>query len=158
MQSKLGSALSLKSLFFPRNNHWLKRTALILAFTMFDYFCTLACCRAPYQEANIYARAFMENLGILQGLTLFVILFNLPIYVLLTLDSHIIKFQSKIGNALEILVDLVFAWFVAGLHFGGGTSWFWMAPDTIRQAAGAMLYVAMAVLLVKPHRPKYQSA
>jgi hypothetical protein len=125
---------------------------------MFDYFCTLACCRAPYQEANIYARAFMENLGILQGLTLFVILFNLPIYVLLTLDSHIIKFQSKIGNALEILVDLVFAWFVAGLHFGGGTSWFWMAPDTIRQAAGAMLYVAMAVLLVKPHRPKYQSA
>ncbi len=100
----------------------------------------------------------MENLGILQGLTLFVVLANLPIYILLSLDSHVIKFQSRIGGVLEILVDLVFAWFVAGLHFGGGTSWFWMAPDTIRQAVGAILYVTIALLLVRPYRPKYQTA
>jgi hypothetical protein len=147
--------LSLKNLFLPRNNHWLRRIALVFAFTLFDYFSTLAFCRTPYEEANVYARAFMESFGILSGLTLFVLVFNLPIYVTLSLDSHIVKLPFKIAVALEIFVDAVFAWCVAGLHFSGGTSWFWIASDLTRQTLGAILYLTVAILLVKPHHPRY---
>jgi hypothetical protein len=97
----------------------------------------------------------MENLGVFLGLTLFVLIFNLPIYVTLSLDSHVIRLPSKIAGAFELFVDVVFAWFVAGVHFSGGASWFWCASDLTRQSAGALLYSAMALLLVKPFRPCY---
>jgi hypothetical protein len=157
VQSKLGSAFSLKNFFLPRNNHWLRRALLVFAFTLFDYFSTLIFCHAPHEEANMYARVFMENFGILAGLTLFVLMFNLPIYMTLSLDSHVVRLPPTIAVAFEIGVDATFAWFLAGLHFSGGASWFWFAPDLIQQSLGAILYLIMAFLLVKPHRPRYDN-
>jgi hypothetical protein len=155
VQSKLSVALSPKHFLLPRNNQWLRRTALVFAFVIFDYLSTLMFCRAPREEANLYARAFMENLGIPLGLTLFVLLTNLPIHITLSLDSHIIRLPSKIAAITELFVDVIFAWFIAGLHFSGGTSWFWNSQDLTRQVFGALLYFAMAFLLVKPHIPHY---
>jgi len=153
VQSKLRVSLSLKYFFVPENNQWLKRIVLIFSFILFDYFSTLAFCRAPYMEANPYARTFMEALGIPTGLTLFVLVANLPIHMTLSLDSHIIKLPFTVGVLTEIFVDGIFAWFVAGLHFSGGASWFWFAPDLLRQSLGAILYLALAFLVVKPYKP-----
>lgn len=155
MQNKLGSSISLKSFLLPKNNHWLKRIVLILGFIAFDYLSTLLFCRAPYEEANPYARIFMENFGIPTGLTLFVFVINMPVYTLLSLNSHVVKLPQKIAASLETCVDFVFAWFIAGLHFNGGTSWFWQAPDDFRQALGAFLYIVLAFLVIKPHKPSY---
>lgn len=152
MQSKLGLTLSLKHFFLPENNKWFRRTCLVFAFILLDYFSTLAFCRAPYEEANLYARAFMENYGIPLGLTLFVFLANLPIYMTLSLDSHLVKFPPKLTRIVETFVDVVFAWFIAGLHFSGGTSWFWCAPSMARQVLGTVVYLAIAFPLIKPHK------
>ncbi|MDH7476887.1 MAG: hypothetical protein QHH17_00700 [Candidatus Bathyarchaeota archaeon] len=155
MQGKQDSAFCFKNFLIPRNNHWLKRTALLFAFIIFDYLVTLALCYTPYEEANLYARVFMENFGIPLGLTLFVLMANLPIYMVLSLDSHIVKFPFRMAAAIETLVDFVFAWFVAGLHFSGGSSWVWFAPDWTRQTFGALLYLFLAFLIVRPHKPSY---
>jgi len=155
LQCKLGTMLSSKHFSLPRNNHWLKRGVLVFAFIAFDYLSTLVFCHAPYEEANLYARNFMENFGVPLGLSLFVLVASLPIYMILSLDSHVIRLPFRIAVIIEPFVDFVFAWFVAGLHFSGGASWFWHAPDTIRQALGALLYLITAFLLIKPHKPRY---
>jgi hypothetical protein len=150
LQGKLGVSLSLKHFFVPKNNHWLKRIFLVFAFILFDYFSTLAFCRLPFQEANPYARTFMETFGIPIGLTLFVVVANLPIHVALSVDSHIVKLPPRIDGVTEVFVDGMFAWFVAGLHFSGGTSWFLYAPEIMRQFFGALLYLMLAFLLINP--------
>jgi len=155
VQSKLGVVLSPKHFLSPRNNHWLKRTVLVFAFILFDYFSTLVFCHNPYEEANLGARIFMENFGIPLGLTLFVLVANLPIYITLSLDSHVIRFPFRIAVAVESFVDVAFSWFVAGLHFSGGASWFWYSPNLMQRAFGAFLYLVIAFLFVKPHEPCY---
>jgi hypothetical protein len=157
LQHKPRMALSLKCFLLPKNNHWLKRTLLVFAFILFDYVSTLAFCHAPYEEANLYARVFMDSFGIQRGLTLFVLTANLPIYMALCVDSHAVRLPPKIGVFVEMSVDVVFAWFVAGLHFSGGSSWFWIVPDWPRQAFGALLYLAMALMLLKPYRARYDN-
>jgi len=157
MQSKLGTVLSSKYLLLPRKNHWLKRTALVFAFILFDYLSTLVFCRAPHEEANLYARIFMENLGIPLGLTLFVLVINLPIYITLSLDSHVIRLPPRTAIVIEPFVDTMFAWFVAGLHFSGGASWFWHDTSLMWQVFGAFLYLVIAFLFVKPHKPRYDN-
>lgn len=157
MHNRLGLALSPKYLIQPRSNHWLRRIALVFAFIMFDYLSTLAFCRAPHEEANMYARLFMESFGVPAGLTLFVVVANLPIYMTLSVDSHLVRLPFKLAVATEMVVDGMFAWFVAGVHFSGGTSWFWAAPDLPRQFLGTVLYLIAAFLLVKPHMPRYEN-
>ena len=157
MQTKLGTVLSLKYFLLPRNNHWLKRIILVFTFILFDYLSTLVFCRVPYEEANLYARAFMETFGIPLGLTVFVLVANLPIYITLSLDSHVIRTSFRTATVLESFVDIVFAWFVAGLHFSGGASWFWHAPGLMRQVSGAFLYLTIAFLLVKPQKRRYNN-
>jgi len=152
MQLGNRSFTSLKCFFLPKNNQWSKRTVLVFAFILFDYFSTLLFCRAPYEEANIYARIFMESFGIPLGLTLFVLVANLPIYITLSLDSHVIKIPSRASVFTEAMVDVVFAWFIAGLHFSGGASWFLQVPSLMCQIAGAFLYLFGAFLFVKPHK------
>ncbi|MGD8565690.1 MAG: hypothetical protein PVF96_05000 [Candidatus Bathyarchaeota archaeon] len=112
---------------------------------------TLAFCRAPPQEGNLYARTFMEAFGVPLGLTVFVVLANLPIYMTLSFDSHVVRFPFRLGVIIEIIVDLIFGWFIAGLHFSGGTSWFWDVPEWNRQVLGACLYIVAAFLLIKQH-------
>jgi len=155
VQNKEGVALSLKHFFLPKNNHWLKRTLLILTFVLYDYLSTLIFCQEPQNEANIYARIFMENFGIPIGLTMFVLMANLPIYMVLSLDSHIIRLPSKTAIVAESFVDIIFAWFVAGFHFSGGSSWFWNASSLTHQIIGAFLYLSVAFLVVKPYKPCY---
>jgi len=157
MQSKPKMALSLKHFFLPKSNHWLKRIILVFTFTLLDYLFTLVFCHVSYQEANVYARIFMESFGIQLGLTMFVLVANLPIYMILSVDSHVIRIPPRTAMFIEPFVDAVFAWFVAGLHFSGGSSWFWHAPDVVRQTVGALLYLIMAFLFVKPHKPRYDS-
>ncbi|MEM3443069.1 MAG: hypothetical protein QXM86_04350 [Candidatus Bathyarchaeia archaeon] len=99
----------------------------------------------------------MESFGIPLGLTLFVLMANLPIYMVFCVDSHLVKLPQRTAVVVEIGLDIVFAWFIAGLHFSGGSSWFWIAPDLVRQALGAILYVSAALLFVKPHKPRYDS-
>lgn len=115
----------------------------------------MAFCHFPWEEANVYARFFMESFGVQAGLTLFVFVANFPIYVTLSLDSHLVRFPAKMAAIVESLTDLVFAWFIAGLHFSGGTSWFWSASDVVRHVLGAVLYLIIAFIFVKPYRPSY---
>ncbi|MEM3596560.1 MAG: hypothetical protein QXJ53_00290 [Candidatus Bathyarchaeia archaeon] len=155
MQSKPCLSISLKSFLLPKNNHWMKRIMLIFGFIAFDYLSTLVFCRASHEEANPYARIFMENFGIPAGLTLFVFVINIPVYALLSFNSHVVRLPPKIASGVETCVDFAFAWFIAGLHFHGGTSWFWQAPDIIRQVFGALIYIVLAFLVVRPHKPHY---
>lgn len=157
MQKQLGMWIRWKYFLIPRNNHWQRRILLVFSFTLFDYLSTLIFCNIPQKEANLYARAFMEFFGIPFGLTLFVLLANLPIYMTLSLDSYLVKLPSRFAPIIEWSIELVFAWFVAGLHFSGGASWFWYAPDLARQILGAVLYLTMAFLVVKPHKTFYDS-
>jgi hypothetical protein len=155
MQKQSNIVFSPKHIVIPKNNLWLKRTILIFTFIFFDYIVTLNFCHVPLEEANLCARVFMESFGIQVGLTLFVLLANLPIYLTLSLDSNIIRLPSKFARIAELFVDFLFAWLVAGTHFSGGTSWFWCAPDLVRQVFGMFLYLVFAFLLVKPHKPCY---
>jgi len=152
MQKELGSTFNLRYFLLPKNNHWLKRTALVFAFVLFDYLSTMIFCHAPYEEANLFARAFMENFGMPLGLTLFVVIMNLPIYMTLSLDSHVIRLPLRATVAVEFIVDLAFAWFIAGPHFSGGASWFWYESDLVRQISGAILYLGLAFPFLKPHK------
>lgn len=147
----LGVFLRLRVFLVPKNNHWFRRIILVFAFILFDYFSTLTFCHAPWEEANAYARFFMENLGIHAGLTLFVFVANFPIYVLLTFDSHVIRLPPRVAILAETSTDLIFAWFIAGLHFDGGTSWFWSAPGLLRQSLGATLYLFGAIAFIRPY-------
>ena len=147
--------LEAKNLFtvtrylIPGNNFWLKRISVLFAFIFLDYLVTLVLCTTPVEEGNLLARSFMEAYGIPLGLTLFDLIANLPIYIMLSLNSHLINLPPKLLRVGEILVDVVFAWFIAGLHFNGAASWVWFAPDLIRQALGASLY---SVIILALHR------
>lgn len=131
----------------PKNNIWSKRMCLLFGFILLDYFATLAFCTTPMEEANLHLRAFMENCGIFLGLTIFDVLINLPIYLILCFDSHFISLPARLSRIVEPLVDVVLAWFLAGAHFNGATSWFWAAPDLIRQIAGFGIYLFIAMIL-----------
>jgi len=142
--------INLRYFLVPNNSHWLRRIILVFAFILFDYFSTLAFCRAPWEEANVYARFFMESFGIHVGLTIFVLVANTPIYMLLTFDSHIVRLPPRMAVVAEAFMDFAFAWFIAGLHFNGGASWFWSAPGLLRQGLGAALYLFFAFVFVRP--------
>jgi hypothetical protein len=121
-------------------------------FIFIDYLVTMTLCKAPLEEGNLFARSFMEIYGIPVGLTLFDLLANVPIYIVLCLNSHLINLPPKLANIAETAADIIFAWFIAGLHFNGATSWFWFAPDVLRQSLGASLYfLIVLVVLWKKH-------
>lgn len=128
----------------PKNNEWLRRICLLFAFIMLDYFATLIFCKTPLEEANPHLRMFLENYGIAVGLTIFDFFINLPIYLVLCLDSHLINLPRWLSKIVDPLVDVTLAWFLAGAHFSGATSWFWPAPDLIRQTTGFCIYMVIA--------------
>jgi len=131
----------------PKNNKWFKRICLVFGFILLDYFATLAFCTNPAEEANPYLRGFLENYGIVVGLTLFDFLINLPIYLILCFDSHLVSLPTRLLKIVEPSVDLILAWFLAGAHFSGATSWFWTVPDLMRQAVGFGIYLIIAINL-----------
>ncbi|MCJ7721504.1 hypothetical protein MUO98_03750, partial [Candidatus Bathyarchaeota archaeon] len=44
------------------------------------------------------------------------------------------------------LIDVFLAWFVAGYHYSGTTSWFWTTSDLIRQTTGLSIYLSITVI------------
>jgi hypothetical protein len=135
----------------PKNGFWVKRVSVLYCFILLDYLVTAIFCTMPAQEGNLLARSFMEAYGIPLGLTLFDAIANLPIYVILCLDSHFINLSARSSRIVEVFTDAIFAWFIAGLHFNGATSWVWFAPDVARQGLGASLYLLIVFSL---HRRK----
>jgi hypothetical protein len=131
----------------PKNNFWLKRISLLFAFIFSDYLITLLLCKAPAEEGNILARSFMEIYGMPLGLTLFDLVTNLPIYLLLSLNSHLANLPPNLSRIGEASTDFAFAWFIAGLHFNGAASWIWSAPDIMRQAIGALIYLFIILFM-----------
>ena len=130
----------------PKNNLWLKRASLLFGFILLDYLATLIFIKTPAEEGNLLVRAFMENYGILFGLTIFDILINLPIYFILCFNSHFVTLPSRLSKITDPVIDVFLAWFVAGYHYSGATSWFWTSPHMIRQTAGFSIYIL--ILLV----------
>ena len=127
--------------WIPKNGFWVKRISVLSCFIVLDYLVTVIFCTVPAQEGNLPARSFMEVYGIPLGLTLFNASANLPIYVILCLDSHVINLPARSSRVVEVFANAIFAWFIAGLHFNGAPSWVWFAPDVVRQALGASLYL-----------------
>jgi len=143
----LPRVLNTARYLFPKNGRWLVRTFLLFAFILFDYAATLVFCSNPAQEGNLFARRFMETYGIFLGLTIYDFVNNLPIYMVLCLISYTVNLPPRLSKIVEPCVDIAFAWFVAGAHFDGATSWFWAAPEIVRQAVGFGLYLTFALIL-----------
>ncbi len=131
----------------PKNNLWLKRAYLLFFFIIFDYISTLAFITSPVEEGNLLVRYFMETYGILLGLTLFDLIINIPIYLIISFNSHFANLPPKMAKITNPLIDVFLAWFVAGYHYSGATSWFWTTSDLIRQLTGFTLYMS-AILIV----------
>jgi len=124
---------------------WLKRTFLLLGFIFLDFLVTALLCRTPYAEANPYARSFMQTYGIVPGLALFDFLLAMPIYAILVVDSHLIKYTQQYRTKTEIIIDVALGWLIAGAHFNGAMSWLWDAPHLIQQTIGFAIYLAIAI-------------
>ncbi|PVX25933.1 MAG: hypothetical protein CW716_06990 [Candidatus Bathyarchaeum sp.] len=133
--------ISLSRYLVPKNNIWLKRAFLLFGFILLDYFATLVFINTPTEEGNLLVRAFMENYGIIAGLTLFDILINIPIYLIICLNSHFVPLPSRLSKIVDPIIDVFLAWFVAGYHYSGATSWFWASPDMVRQTVGFSIYL-----------------
>ena len=138
--------LHLSKYLVPKNNLWLKRAILLFGFILLDYLATLIFINTPVQEGNLLVRAFMENYGILVGLTIFDILINIPIYLIICLNSHFVTLPPNLAKYVDPIVDAFLAWFVAGYHYSGATSWFWTSPDVLRQTVGFSLYMLIYVV------------
>jgi len=152
-EKKLSRILNAARYLFPKNGRWLVRTSLLFAFIIIDYAATLVFCSNPVQEGNLLARQFMTIYGIFLGLTIYDFITNLPIYIVLCLVSYTVNLPSWLSKIVEPCVDIVFAWFVAGAHFNGATSWFWDAPEMLRQAVGLSLYLIFAIALFVKTKP-----
>lgn len=130
----------------PKNNLWLKRASLLFGFILLDYLTTLIFIKSPIEEGNLLVRTFMENYGIVLGLTIFDVLINLPIYLIICFNSHFVTLPSRLSKTLDPVIEAFLAWFVAGYHYSGATSWFWTAPDTTRQITGFTIYLSIALI------------
>ena len=127
----------------PKNNVWLKRAGLMFGFILLDYLVTLLFIKSPLEEGNLLVRTFMQNYGIFLGLTIFDILINLPIYLIVCFNSHFVALPPKFSKFVDPIIDVFLAWFVAGYHYSGATSWFWITPHLTRQITGFTIYISI---------------
>lgn len=135
---------------------WVSRFLVLSGFALFDFLVTWVSVTRPIEEGNMLARTFMEFFGIYLGLAIFG--FFIAGFLFSILYSCKLLFASK-GRWTSLIgsfaVDVCFGWFVAGGHFVGGTSWFWLAPDLVRHCLGAGLYLLMlSLFLARPFRKK----
>ena len=137
---------------------WLRRTILIFSFIFLDFLVTAILCKTPYAEANPYARSFMLRYGIVEGLALFDLLMALPIYGILVIDWHLIRYTQQYAGKAEAIVDVALGWLIAGAHFNGALSWLWDADHIIRQTLGFAVYMTLAIsfFYILPKRYGYR--
>ena len=126
--------------FLPKGI-WLRRTVALSAFIFFDYLVTIILCKHPANEGNLLARGFMQNYGIVLGLTYFDLLMTTPIYVILCVDSYFIKSSTGHSTLTGLFTDVGLGWIVAGAHFDGAISWLSEMPAIVGQLTGLVLYV-----------------
>jgi hypothetical protein len=134
---------SVLRFLFPKGE-WVWRTVLLFSFIFLDLLVTVMLCETPYAEANLLARSFMQTYGIAAGLVIFDLLFSVPIYAILVLDSHLVRYTGQYSLIAELFVDITLGWLIAGAHFNGALSWLWDAPHLIRQMLGFGFYIAVA--------------
>lgn len=146
MRTYRNRLLHLRRYLVPKNNVWLTRAFLLFGFILLDYLATLIFIKSPIDEGNLLVRMFMENYGIILGLTIFDVLINVPIYLIICFNSHFANLPSRFSKIADPIIELFLAWFVAGYHYSGATSWFWTAPDMIRQITGFSIYITFAVI------------
>jgi hypothetical protein len=139
--------LSFVRYLVPKNNIWLKRAGLLFGFILLDYLATLIFIKSPIDEGNLLVRAFMENYGILLGLTIFDLLINIPIYLIICFNSHFVTLPPRLAKITDPIIDAFLAWFVAGYHYSGATSWFWTSSHFTRQITGFSIYMAITVIV-----------
>lgn len=123
---------------------WVFRFLILLGFASFDSLTTWASISRLAEEGNLFARAFMQTLGIPLGLTLFYSL--IAGFLLLILGLCKLMFTGRTGpaaSAAVFILDVFLAWFVAGAHFVGGTSWFWSTPNLFCNFLGAGIYLSL---------------
>jgi hypothetical protein len=137
---------NLRKYLIPKNNIWLMRAGLLFGFILLDYLSTLFFINAPIEEGNLLVRHFMETYGIFWGLTIFDTLINIPVYLIICMNSHFVKLPSKISKIMDPIIDAFLAWFVAGYHYNGATSWFWAASGFTRQFTGFIIYFSIVLV------------
>ncbi len=121
---------------------WILRFSILFGFVIFDLLSTRFFISGLAEEGNSYARALMQTFGISFGLVLFSMIIGSILAAILLLSKFIMaNLKGAIGLIIILALDLCFAWFVAGMHFVGGTSWFWLAPEIVREVMGAGLYL-----------------
>jgi hypothetical protein len=147
MYSHYTQILQAKKYLVPKNNIWLRRAGLLFGFILLDYIATLFFINIPLEEGNLLVRHFMETYGIFWGLTIFDILINIPVYLIICMNSHFVKLPPKISKIMDPIIDAFLAWFVAGYHFNGATSWFWTASGFTRQLTGFFIYFSIILLV-----------
>ena len=123
------------------NISWTARFFVLQSFVVFDLLVTWLSLSSLVEEGNIFARAFMGILGVPSGLVLFSGIVTLVLLLILWFCSHMFDNTCGMMKTVGIIaLDFSLAWFVAGVHFVGGTSWFWFAPELLRQFIGAGIY------------------
>jgi hypothetical protein len=123
-------------------NGWAQRMLLLALFILLDYITTLLLVSCPSEEANALARGFMETFGVAFGLTIFSLLINLPVFLILGLLAFYPRHLSLATSSFATPgLDIAFAWFVAGTHFSGALSWIVNGPSILYQITGAALYL-----------------
>jgi len=136
-------------------NTWVQRMLLLSLFILLDYLVTLLMITYPNQEANLLARSFMETFGVGFGLTIFSLLINMPIYLILGLLAFYPQPLSIATSPFACSgLDVAFAWFVAGTHFSGALSWILIGPSLLYQLTGAGLYLLILFIAGRKLKPK----
>lgn len=139
-------------------NTWFQKMLLLSAFILLDYIITLLLISYPREEANVLARGFMEALGVPLGLTIFSLLINLPVFLILGLLAFHPKYPWFEGFSFATPgLDIGFAWFVAGTHFSGALSWIVGGPSILYQLTGAALYLDVLFILAIKRRRSEQN-
>lgn len=131
---------------------WALRFLVLFGFLSFDFLITWVSVSHPAEEGNLLARALMHSFGIYPGLALFGLSIVGLLLTILCFCRFLFTGKGKwtllVGS---LVVDVCFGWFVAGAHFVGGTSWFWLAPELLRHFLGTGLYLLLLLLLLRPH-------
>lgn len=137
----------------PMKNVWFQRMLLLSLFVLLDYIITLLLISYPAEETNIFAQSFMNTFGVATGLTLFSLLVNIPVFLILSLLAFYPKRLGFVASPFATPgLDIVFAWFVAGTHFSGALSWIVGGTGLLYQLTGAALYLDILFILSIKHR------